>query len=1341
MKRTLFLIMFLAVMLGMFTSLAADEITIGTGTSYTYEPIASFYGYHRSAAIYTSGEIGGSGSITTISYRAYNTNSTTIPVKVYMKMTTASSLSPATSWPNLISGLTPLYEGSHSGTTAGAWKTITLTTPFQFTGNNLMILIESNYGGGGTTGPQWYYSAATNRNQYIRKDNSAPTTETGTVNSNRPNVRLNIDGYAVFAPEFSVNPTSVDFSVVSINTTTAYTNVTVSNSGAGTLNISSVMLGGSDPGSFILDMNSNPTPWALTAGQSKIVKVAFNPTEERSYSAYLRFAGDARVDHDVSLSGTGIDPTIDEFPYENGFENGGALPAGWTVTAGTGATTNWQCVTSDASNGASGPQAGTYFARLNVYNAQTAYNPYSLVTPPIDLSSGNKRISFYAWIGSAAAASPLDVEISMDNKETWTTLISFNNTSNTNAWYQTILSLAAYPSSSAYIRFKGTSNYGYGSCNLGLDSIVIDDLPANASFAVNPTTWNFGQVDLAVPPVTKQFTISNSGGAPLVLSSIDVTEGADVFTITVGPDMTINPGGSTTFTVQFSPLEATTYEGNIKINDNTDDEKGSHNIPLFGEGYTRPAGSTCDNPYDVTLPLVGFIGDTSLYGDDYESTWVTPNSYYLGGDDMVLRFTIAQASTLSGTLTATTGSYIGMLFTQAIPNPTTPAPLLGSATSSGTVATLTGLELAAGTYYLILSTWPSPQSFQFSLNLSATPIVSDPVFEITPNPGDFGTTQLNSPVPMNFTIKNTGGGTLFIDKDDVTISGADQGMFVLTPIADDISLGRNQTAVITVTFLPTSEGVKNAALNIIDNTVGSKASLKDSGKATQTVQLTGEGVDATISQIPYIQTWSVPALITGWGVFDLNADAITWGLYSDSGNTVAGISYNVSAAMNDWLISPPIILNAGTTYTVTYRYRAAGSSFPEKMKVVFGNAQNPTAMTQVIADHVNFTNTSYVTNSADFTPETKGTWYLGFHGYSAADMYNIYLDDIRILLPNTQVGQVVATGATASVTLPAITVGEEQISPQVSFSGLSGNPVIQVSASYGVTGDPLTSERLVLTIDGGDLSGVTVTFTHGLGFIPPVLAYQIGGSGTMLVYNPGDWTETVAYFTVPAGKGPQTLKTIFPKDINDTLPVELSSFTAILTADMFVQIAWVAQSETSHLGYNILRGESTIVNDAVKINPSIINEGTALGTQMSYNYADTEVESGYTYYYWLESVDLGGMSVLHGPLSVVVTGDPNDPGTPELPTVTKLMNAFPNPFNPSTTLRYSLKEAGKVRIEIYNMKGQMVRSYNNEHATPGYYQVSWDGKDAMGRQVASGVYMYRMSSGRYHATKRMVLAK
>ncbi len=210
---------------------------------------------------------------------------------------------------------------------------------------------------------------------------------------------------------------------------------------------------------------------------------------------------------------------------------------------------------------------------------------------------------------------------------------------------------------------------------------------------------------------------------------------------------------------------------------------------------------------------------------------------------------------------------------------------------------------------------------------------------------------------------------------------------------------------------------------------------------------------------------------------------------------------------------------------------------------------------------------------------------------------------------------------------------------------------------------------------------------------------------------------------------------------NQTLPVELSSFTAVLTADMFVRIAWMTESETNHLGYNILRGSNDSVSLAQRLNASIIDEGTGLGSQVSYDFTDAEVDAGSTYYYWLESVDLGGLSTLFGPLTITVSGQPNDPGAPEIPSVTQLQTAFPNPFNPSTSLRYSLKEAGKVRLEIYNLKGQLIRRFEHEHQHPGYYQQVWDGKDAAGNNVTSGVYIYRMVTGKYSSSRKMVLSK
>ncbi|MCB5286880.1 MAG: choice-of-anchor D domain-containing protein, partial [Candidatus Cloacimonetes bacterium] len=619
------------------------------------------------------------------------------------------------------------------------------------------------------------------------------------------------------------------------------------------------------------------------------------------------------------------------------------------------------------------------------------------------------------------------------------------------------------------------------------------------------------------------------------------------------------------------------------------------------------------------------------------------------------------------------------------------------------------------------------------ISLTAVPLPTEPIFAIDPTEKAFGTVSVGTSASQTFTISNQGGGTMNVQS--ISLTG-DLDQFTLTDANEPpVALGTGESIEVSVAFTPIAEGDFTATLTINDGIA--------SGKGNQTVTITGTGFDATIRDIPYIQTWDVPYLVEGWKIYDENDDAITWGYVSDSGSNAAKISYNGSMAMDDWLISPPIILEAGIEYVVSYKYHCQGSSFTEKMKVAFGNAQNPAAMIEEIADHPSITNMSYDTNSATFTPGADGTYYLGFHGYSGANKFGLFLDDIRILLPDTQVAQVTATGATATVTLPEITVGGgTPFNPQVVFAGLSGYPVIQVSVSYGVTADPLTSERLLFSIEGGNLAGVTVTFTHNLGFIPQVLAYQLGGGSIVLLNNPGEWTATTASFTIPgSGKGGDTVKVIFPKTLEDTLPVELSSFTAVLTADLHVNIAWIAETETNHAGYNILRNEMKELSTAIMINRDLVDDGNVDGTQASYLFTDAQVYPQSTYYYWLESVSLNGESEYYGPLMVTISAGGDDPEIPSIPVETKLLSAFPNPFNPSTNLRYSMKDAGDVSIEVYNVKGQLLKSFNNSHNQAGYYQVNWDGRDLNGRTVGTGVYFYRMTSGKYTSTKKMVLAK
>ena len=94
-----------------------------------------------------------------------------------------------------------------------------------------------------------------------------------------------------------------------------------------------------------------------------------------------------------------------------------------------------------------------------------------------------------------------------------------------------------------------------------------------------------------------------------------------------------------------------------------------------------------------------------------------------------------------------------------------------------------------------------------------------------------------------------------------------------------------------------------------------------------------------------------------------------------------------------------------------------------------------------------------------------------------------------------------------------------------------------------------------------------------------------------------------------------------------------------------------------------------------------------------------------------------------------------------LPDQYRLNQNMPNPFNPSTAIGYQLPEAGQVRLAIYNLLGQEVRVLVNERKDAGSFTATWDGSDALGRRVASGIYLYRIQAGSFSATRRMLLLK
>ncbi|MGD1048947.1 MAG: FlgD immunoglobulin-like domain containing protein [Candidatus Krumholzibacteriaceae bacterium] len=108
------------------------------------------------------------------------------------------------------------------------------------------------------------------------------------------------------------------------------------------------------------------------------------------------------------------------------------------------------------------------------------------------------------------------------------------------------------------------------------------------------------------------------------------------------------------------------------------------------------------------------------------------------------------------------------------------------------------------------------------------------------------------------------------------------------------------------------------------------------------------------------------------------------------------------------------------------------------------------------------------------------------------------------------------------------------------------------------------------------------------------------------------------------------------------------------------------------------------------------------------------------------------LGAIGGAINITSTGTPR---------AYRLAQNFPNPFNPSTTIQYDMKEKGLVTLKIYNVAGALVRTLVDEVKNAGTYSLAWDGRNNAGTAVASGIYFYKMETKGFSATKKMVILR
>ena len=184
--------------------------------------------------------------------------------------------------------------------------------------------------------------------------------------------------------------------------------------------------------------------------------------------------------------------------------------------------------------------------------------------------------------------------------------------------------------------------------------------------------------------------------------------------------------------------------------------------------------------------------------------------------------------------------------------------------------------------------------------------------------------------------------------------------------------------------------------------------------------------------------------------------------------------------------------------------------------------------------------------------------------------------------------------------------------------------------------------------------------------------------------------------------------------------------------------------ELSNIGGEILNYSITLSNSPEWLDADPVSGSINAGEmdEITLSFDTNGLESGqYTCSMVIEN-GIGGQTVVPVTLTVNTTGV-ND----NLPTVTELTGNYPNPFNPITNIKFSLKTESQVSLMIYNVRGQRVKALIQDEMPAGYHSVIWNGTDDSGKNVSSGVYFSKFDSddrnigGRYTSVKKVILLK
>ena len=239
--------------------------------------------------------------------------------------------------------------------------------------------------------------------------------------------------------------------------------------------------------------------------------------------------------------------------------------------------------------------------------------------------------------------------------------------------------------------------------------------------------------------------------------------------------------------------------------------------------------------------------------------------------------------------------------------------------------------------------------------------------------------------------------------------------------------------------------------------------------------------DPTVTTYPFnenFDTVTVPALPVGWTTINANADTYTWVTYAGNADTAPNsvrVQYNTTIPMNDWLLMPPMQLTTNRQYRVSFSYRAASVTYPEKLALFWGNEPTEAALTNQLFVNENINLPTYTDVQVLLTPTTTGVYYFGFKGYSDTNMFYLYLDTVSV----EEITDVMNPPTNFTATLNGNDVHLAWTAPAATRS-LLGYKIYKDAVLLSTISNPAT-----LAYDDNDLAPGTYAYT--------IIAYYDGG--------------------------------------------------------------------------------------------------------------------------------------------------------------------------------------------------------------------------------------------------------